>query len=326
MTNFNTRPRFQDRDIRQLSGDTITLSGNTNVVGNFRYVPGAVSGYVLTATDNDGTVGWLPSSGSTTGGTGNIYTIDGALTNSRVVDLADNGILFSGDGSNTSFSILTKNSDDEYGMTVSPNGGVILFYDNGLSYLSNHIEVSSSGVFVGSDFSGFTGIEYLNDYSNNYVNRSLVDKEYVDNQKPAYINYYDFTSGEITIIGSGLNWYKLESNTTQGFSRNGLVHTNNRVTYTGTSTDKIFKLEGIISVSASGSSEVHVAFFKGITGEPTLIPCSEQITTPIGGRVNVVPFQCLTNMVQNNYVEVWVKNVNGTNVRLSNLNVIVQEM
>ena len=41
---FNTRPRFDDTQIKQLTGDTITLSGTTNISGTFRYIPGATTG------------------------------------------------------------------------------------------------------------------------------------------------------------------------------------------------------------------------------------------------------------------------------------------
>jgi hypothetical protein len=72
MSNFFTRPRFQDRDIVQLSGDTISLSGETNIDNIFRFRPNAVTGYVLTALDNSGTVYWaLNSSGGSQTFTGN---------------------------------------------------------------------------------------------------------------------------------------------------------------------------------------------------------------------------------------------------------------
>ena len=44
---FNTRPRLDDKQVKQLSGDTITLSGVTNIDGTFRYKPGAVTGNFL---------------------------------------------------------------------------------------------------------------------------------------------------------------------------------------------------------------------------------------------------------------------------------------
>lgn len=62
---FFTRPKFQDRQIVQHSGSTITLSGETNInqTGYFRINKGAFPGLVATSLDNDGTVVWGPVSG-----------------------------------------------------------------------------------------------------------------------------------------------------------------------------------------------------------------------------------------------------------------------
>ncbi len=62
---FNTRPRFDDTQIKQLTGDTITLSGTTNISGTFRYIPGATTGNFLKASDPQGTLEWSPISGIT---------------------------------------------------------------------------------------------------------------------------------------------------------------------------------------------------------------------------------------------------------------------
>lgn len=62
---FFTRPNFEDRQIVQYSGSSITLSGNTNIypTGNFRIYKNAFPGLVATSLDADGTVGWGPISG-----------------------------------------------------------------------------------------------------------------------------------------------------------------------------------------------------------------------------------------------------------------------
>lgn len=62
---FFTRPNFHDRQIVQYSGQTITLSGDTNInqTGNFRIQKGAFPGLVATSLDSDGTVVWGPISG-----------------------------------------------------------------------------------------------------------------------------------------------------------------------------------------------------------------------------------------------------------------------
>ena len=62
---FYTRPNFEDRQIVQYSGTSITLSGDTNInsTGNLRIYKNAFPGLVATSIDADGTVGWGPISG-----------------------------------------------------------------------------------------------------------------------------------------------------------------------------------------------------------------------------------------------------------------------
>jgi hypothetical protein len=153
------------------------------------------------------------------------------------------------------------------------------------------------------------------------VGKLLVDM--VDQFDTAYNNYFDFSSASVTTVAQSDTWYKLNTSTTQGFQRDGLVHSNNRITWTGTTT-RVFKLEGIVSVESGNNNQVHVAFFKN----DTLHPCSEQeVTTSGSGRASNVAFQCLIQLAQNDYIEVWTKNATGaTNITLNNVNVIVTQL
>jgi hypothetical protein len=153
------------------------------------------------------------------------------------------------------------------------------------------------------------------------VGKLLVDM--VDQFDTAYNNYFDFSSASVTTVAQSDTWYKLNTSTTQGFQRDGLVHSNNRITWTGTTT-RVFKLEGIVSVESGNNNQVHVAFFKN----DNLHPCSEQeVTTSGSGRASNVAFQCLIQLAQNDYIEVWTKNATGaTNITLNNVNVIVTQL
>jgi hypothetical protein len=139
----------------------------------------------------------------------------------------------------------------------------------------------------------------------------------------AYANYFDFSSGSITTIASINAFVKLNTTTTTNYSRNGLVHTNNRLTWTGT-TARVFKFEGIASVTSGNANVIHVAFFKN----EALWPCSEQEnTTGVGGKATAIPFHCLIELEENDFVEVYVKNATGTtNITLDNVNVIAQQL
>ena len=139
--------------------------------------------------------------------------------------------------------------------------------------------------------------------------------------KKAYINYFDFTSEAVTSIANSNEWTLLNSTTTEGYSNNGLVHTNNRITNTGVK--KIFKVEGIASVASGNNNEIHLAFFKN----GVLHPCSEQsgITTS-GGKASAIPFHCLVELEKDDYIEVYTKNsTSDLDITLYHINVIVTQ-
>lgn len=139
----------------------------------------------------------------------------------------------------------------------------------------------------------------------------------------SYINYYDYSSPETTTISLSNTWYKLNSTTTEGYSQDGLTHTNNRVTYGGATT-KVFSATGIATVSGSNNDNIHFAFFKN----GVLLPESEQdVTLSSGGKGAATPIQTLIQMSTNDYVEVWVKNSSGArNVTLDHLNVVISQV
>jgi hypothetical protein len=139
----------------------------------------------------------------------------------------------------------------------------------------------------------------------------------------AYANYFDFSSASVTTITTIDTWVKLNTSTTLGFSRDGLTHTNNRITRTGTST-RVFRLEGILSASSGNNNVIHVAFFKN----GSLWPCSEQDSAVGGtGKSTAIPFHCLIELATNDFIEVYVKNSSGTaDITLDNVNVIIQQL
>jgi hypothetical protein len=138
----------------------------------------------------------------------------------------------------------------------------------------------------------------------------------------AYIGYFDFSSQSITSITQSNTWYKLNTDTQSVFSRNGLTHSNNRIT--NTSDSKIVKVEAISSLQASNNKEIHMAFFKN----DTLLPCTEQsINTGSANRITALPIHCIAELETNDYIEVWVKNAtSASNVTIDNINVIVTEL
>lgn len=168
---------------------------------------------------------------------------------------------------------------------------------------------------------------HLNDVYFTYINNSMVGDGLIWNGStltgPAYINCFAYGITGTTSVATQSTWYKLEIVTTEGYSRDGFVHTNNRITNTGKG--RIVKADAVVSISSGNNNVIHLAFYKnGIT----LIPCSEQdVTTSSGGRATNIPLQCLVELETDDYVEIWTKNSSGTsNIITSHFNFIVVEL
>jgi len=82
-----------------------------------------------------------------------LYNSDGTITQARAVSF----------NSTLNFSGVTASSD----LILQRSGGA-------------RVRINNTGILVGSGSGSFPGMVYEDDYSANYTNRSLVDKEYVD--------------------------------------------------------------------------------------------------------------------------------------------------
>lgn len=105
---------------------------------------------------------------------GNDRIISGTIVNESSLQLGSLINLYTGDlAPSGNFARITL--DD--GNITAPN--VELYANTGTD--GTYLRLSGTGVEVNGGFSGFAGIQYFGDYSANFTNRSLVDKEYVDN-------------------------------------------------------------------------------------------------------------------------------------------------
>jgi len=148
---------------------------------------------------------------------------------------------------------------------------------------------------------------YINDSFYTYINSNHIGDGLIWNGSkltgPAYINCFMFGLTYSTGITQSGTWVKLNTETTEGFSRDGFVHTNNRIT--NTDGYRVCKCEAIISISSGNNNEIHIAFYKNGN---EIVPCSEQeLVTNSGGRLSGASIQCLVPLDKDDFVEVWVK-------------------
>jgi hypothetical protein len=234
-------------------------------------------------------------------------------------DLLNNPITGTGSTGQVSFWVGTNIQSGDNGLfwnNIDKRLGVGISTPTDTFHVSGTTRITTVNNGVG---------DFLTRDSNGVITRRTSSEVLTDIGAQAeigYINYFEFSGSAVTNIASSNTWYKLNTNsTTSLFSRGDLVHTNNRVTNTGST--EVFKIEGIISVSSGNNNEIHAAFFKN----NSLYPCSEQsaILTS-GGKSSALPFHCVVELQNNDFIEVWVKNQNATtNITLSNINVIVTQ-
>lgn len=290
------------------SGLTANILNNTNTSGYTSFLLGDLSLYPTTNS-----YGFLSYYGSGYLRNGSPTTGNDFYQNKMILKTASNsgGLVFSNESNTPFWWEITGSSK----MVLTSDGNL------GLGLNNNGTEFPTETLHVGGNFrlsDGTEGEEYLLTSDSNGVaswkNPTLLKQ---------YINYFEFSGSPVTSISALGAWVKLNtSGTTSPFSNGDLIHTNNKVTYTGT-TARIFKLEGIVSISAGNNESVHAAFFKN----NVLYPCSEQsiVTRSVGPTP--IPFHCVTELLNNDYVEVFVKNTTSTtSITLSNVNVIITEL
>lgn len=112
-------------------------------------------------------------------------------------------------------------------------------------------------------------------------------------------------------------WVKALGTTTADANNSKFTHINNRLTYTGA-----FNTSFLVSVNAavrSGASNQNISI--GIAKNGTLLPNSEMtIRTSTSNQEHPGSTQYQIDLVTNDYVELFVKNTNSTDVRVSDLN------
>ena len=168
---------------------------------------------------------------------------------------------------------------------------------------------------------------HLNDALYTYINDSMVGDGLIWNGStltgPAYINCFAYGITGTTSVASQSTWYKLEIETTEGWSRDGFLHSNNRITNTGRT--RIIRADAIVSISSGNNNVIHLAFYKN--GRKLISQSETDVTTSSGGRTTGIKLQCLVELETDDYIEIWAENSSGTqNIITEHYNLIVVEL
>ena len=202
-TNTPLLDGYFDSDILRVNG-TFQINDPTGTGYAFPATDGT-NGQVL-QTDGSGNLSWTSLSGGSgvtaSNGltkTGNDIRLGGALTQNTTVgsDTDNSYLIFRNYQNNIAFFSHKDSTNYSY---LSIHSGVADFphiafrtYNNGDKY--EILADSSLGGIITDDIN-HRGLQYYEDYSANYTDRTLVDKEYVDNQISPFDTTSNVTSNE----------------------------------------------------------------------------------------------------------------------------------
>ena len=161
---------------------------------------------------------------------------------------------------------------------------------------------------------------YLSGY--NYTdNEALFIKNIGINNTSFLSSYYMNDNATVTTISTIDTPVKVAGTTIAVSINQKFTHTNNRLTYTG-AIEKSFKIIGVSSFISGNNNVIGFNFFKN----GTIINSNlSKATANSSGRAENITFQTITNLSENDYIEVYVQNKSGTqNITVEDLNVIIE--
>lgn len=171
------------------------------------------SGRVFTLVVGTDTIKWEDTTG---GSSDNVYTTNGSISEDRTINLENNAVndfMILQDSSETSSgTFLVQFTDASWSHFIRSRWNKLglwhfskdydLYMLDGIA-LDIERKTGATGTFTITDNAATaTGIQYAADYSANYTNRSLIDKEYADGLTGAFSTTSNVTSNSPGTLGT----------------------------------------------------------------------------------------------------------------------------
>ena len=157
--------------------------------------------------------------------------------------------------------------------------------------------------------------------SNNEYKMELVATKKVGGSD--FISIYDFSSSTVTTISVVDTFYKLAMVSNLKASKGFISESNGKITKVGNGYN-YFKIEANISLQSTNNQDIMVSFFKNGS---RVFEAECDTTTSSGGKGSTIPIQCLLELNDGDYIEVFVKNGTSTsNVTLNHINIMISEL
>lgn len=268
----------------------VPIVGTISTCDNFIFSKGAfLNSKGLTITGSVGTVGVDNSIFVGDGASGNLFNLDSSATITRRFRLIYSSIVATG-------STIGINVDSS--ATIPVEG-----------YILDTINFSGGGTYL-------SGVDYT-DNKTRFVNCKGIENT-------AEIgNYYMLDNTASTTISATDTPVKISGSTIANSINQKFTHTDNKLTYVG-ALIRDFQISANASFT-SGNNQV-IGLYVAKNG--VVISSSEMYATTSGsGRAESINCQTITELNENDYIEMWIENSTSTsNITVEYLNVIVKSL
>jgi len=214
-----------------------------------------------------------------------------------------------------STSNITRRFRSFYSAFVAPSGTstVALSVSTGAvipteAYILDNVNFSG-----GSESNYIQGVQYTDNKalfkeSKGVTNTSVISQMYMEgNVTP-------------TIITGSSNYTKILGTTIANIINQKTEHSDNRLTIKSAIT-KTYRITGTASLSSGNNNNIYIkVFVNGVEG----VGARSEATTSGTGRSENVKINWVGVLRENDYVEIWVRNLNGNNITVSTLDVIIE--
>jgi predicted RecA/RadA family phage recombinase len=176
-------------------------------------------------------------------------------------------------------------------------------------YICDTVNFTGSGTYLAGVLSTDNKAQFVN-------NKGVVNSAAIG-------GYYMTNNATSTAIASTAQFYKIAGTTTPITYRQKFTHTSNRESYNG-KIARYFKVSGIVSAQAGSGHLLVVRVAKNGT---TLIESEAQSSTSSNNRSENIKFQCVVELVETNYIEIFIANQTATTaVTVTELSVIIEAL
>lgn len=170
------------------------------------------------------------------------------------------------------------------------------------------------------------GTEQIDVVQSSTTKKTTIDdvNTYVSTQARGFAQYYMTGNSTATTVSVASTFYKIAGTTSEGQSPHNFNLTDNKATYTQSTTDK-FKVTAVLSLTAGNNEDIHIRVAKN--GSTQARSNQEIKTAGSGDATNLVVKDVVELSSATDYVEIFIANDSSTtDITVVDLMVIIERL